>query len=215
MCITTARTDHLTHSLLQYFPRDTRDSTISNELKLLENIQRLLDSVRDKHDENIALLERVNGLVDRVLTVQARLHQELQQAITIIPPHRHKLTAAHCDYLSAMIESSLVKISLLRVRAHRSLYGASSQTGTQPEHEATLASALGMAYRKLKADEAHMREEEKGLDQRLTEYQDLLNVVDGCGNGGGFQQVVNDWTNVKKETEECRRDLRRLGWTGD
>lgn len=110
-----------------------------------------------------------------------------------------------------MIEASLVKISLLRARAQHSLYGAKSQT--RPGHEGTIASATAIAYRKLKADEVQMREEERILDQKLKEYEDLLALVDA--GHGGFQQVVNDWTRVKKETEECRKDLRRLGWTGD
>lgn len=110
-----------------------------------------------------------------------------------------------------MIEASLVKIYLLRARALRSVYGTKSQT--QPNNEGTVASAISVAYRKLKADEARMREEERQLDQKLSKYEELLTVVDG--GQGGFQQVVNDWTRVKKETEDCRTDLRRLGWTGD
>ncbi|KAJ3572366.1 hypothetical protein NP233_g3134 [Leucocoprinus birnbaumii] len=213
------RLDRLTDSLLQYFPaRETCDPTISKELLLLENVQHLLDNVRDKHNESLALLERPRLATDTespsAFQAQAELNQALNQVMIAIPPHRHKLTAARCDYFSAMIESSLVKISLLRARAHRSIYGATSQTWNGPEHEATLASALSIAYRKLKTDEARMREEEKELDRQLEEYQVLLSMVDG-GSSGGFQQIVNDWTRVNKETEECRRDLRRLGWTGD
>jgi hypothetical protein len=65
----------------------------------------------------------------------------------------------------------------------------------------------------LKADEARLREEEGSLDQKLSQYENLLVVVDGTQ--GAFHQIVDDWTTVKKDTEECRRDLRRLGWTGD
>lgn len=72
----------------------------------------------------------------------------------------------------------------------------------------------------------------------MAEYEDLLDIVDrdrGIGKerkrtvsnrddgsrrerperGGRnntFGQVVDDWARVKKETEECVRDLRRLGW---
>lgn len=67
----------------------------------------------------------------------------------------------------------------------------------------------------------------------MAEYEDLLDIVDrdrGTGKerkrtvsgrddgrrrdnkNNTFGQVVDDWARVKKETEECVRDLRRLGW---
>lgn len=61
-----------------------------------------------------------------------------------------------------------------------------------------------------------MKTEALSLDQQLDEYETLLQLVDGGGKGtGGYQQVVNDWTKIKQETDECKKDLRRLGWTGD
>ncbi|KXN86620.1 hypothetical protein AN958_09924 [Leucoagaricus sp. SymC.cos] len=148
------------------------------------------------------------------MQTHADLHHTLNQAIDTLPPQRHILSTAQSDHLSAMIETSLVKISLLRACAHRSLYGACSQTSqSKPGHEGTVSSAIAIAYSKLKDSEARVREEERALDQKLREYQGLLAVVDG--SQGGFQQIVNDWTRVQRETDECRRDLRRLGWTGD
>ena len=41
----------------------------------------------------------------------------------------------------------------------------------------------------------------------------MLDLVGG--RDAGFAQVVKDMARVKRETEECRKDLRRLGWTGD
>jgi len=60
-----------------------------------------------------------------------------------------------------------------------------------------------------------MKTESLSLDQQLHEYETLLQLVDGGKNTGGYHQVVNDWTKVKQETDECKKDLRRLGWTGD
>jgi hypothetical protein len=71
------------NSLLQYFPArgllplsahhrvlDPGLSTIAaNELLLIENVQRLVDTVRDKHNENLTLLERVDDLLDRLARV--------------------------------------------------------------------------------------------------------------------------------------------------
>ena len=73
--------------------------------------------------------------------------------------------------------------------------------------------ALASAYGKLKEEERRLAAEERALDKELAEYSRLLKLVDG--QTGGFAQVVEDWTTIQKETEECRRDLRRLGWTGD
>jgi hypothetical protein len=78
-----------------------------------------------------------------------------------------------------------------------------------------MAQALSTVYEKLKKDERKMEEEQHVVDRQLDEYQRLLQLVDGSGGGFGFGQVVEDWTRVQKETEECKRDLRRLGWTGD
>lgn len=78
--------------------------------------------------------------------------------------------------------------------------------------------ALSAAYGKLKRQEQRMEEEERELDRQLEEYGRLLQLVDGGrarSANGGFAQVVEDWSRVTKETEECRKDLRRLGWSGD
>lgn len=145
---------------------------------------------------------------------QAQLRLTLDQVTNDLPPDRHRLTAAQTHHIVAVIECSLVRISLLRVRAYRSLYGANSLSQTQHGLDRTVTPALGIAYRKLKADEAQAREEERTLDQKLAGYHDLFAVVDG-NSDGGFQQIVKDWAKVRKETQECRKDLRRLGWTGD
>jgi hypothetical protein len=73
--------------------------------------------------------------------------------------------------------------------------------------------ALGAAHQKLKEDEKRLADEERDVDRQLLEYNNLLQLVDGPS--GGFAQVVDDWIKVQKETHECRKDLRRLGWTGD
>lgn len=97
----------------------------------------------------------------------------------------------------------------MRARAHQALYGHRSSKNPQ----ASLAHALEAAHAKLKREERAMEKEGAALDHELDGYAAMLALVDG--GGGGFAQVVDDWTRVQKETEECKRDLRRLGWTGD
>lgn len=106
------------------------------------------------------------------------------------------------------IEASLVKVSLVRAQALNAVYNYRSPKNP----DLHMKRALPAAYAKLKEDERQMEEEERKLDRELSEYQTLLDMVDG-GGSGGFRQVVADCARVEKETQECRRDLRRLGWT--
>lgn len=76
-----------------------------------------------------------------------------------------------------------------------------------------MSQALVNALNKVKGDEKRLAAEERVLDKELEEYSRLLRLLDGPE--GGFSQVVEDWTAIQRETEECRKDLRRLGWTGD
>jgi hypothetical protein len=62
-------------------------------------------------------------------------------------------------------------------------------------------------------EEEALKMESRDLDRRIQEYEALLRLVDG--SGGGYQQVVEDWVKIKQDTDECLKDLRRLGWTGD
>ncbi|EIM86687.1 uncharacterized protein STEHIDRAFT_168621, partial [Stereum hirsutum FP-91666 SS1] len=95
----------------------------------------------------------------------------------------------------------------------------------------TFAEALQSSSQKLSEEESRLAAEEEELDRKLAEYEALLDIVDrdrGVGKerkrtvsnrddgrrreNNTFGQVVDDWARVKKETEECVRDLRRLGW---
>jgi hypothetical protein len=76
-----------------------------------------------------------------------------------------------------------------------------------------MTEALSAASKKAEEDERYLAKEERAMDRELAEYSRLLRLLDGPE--GGFAQVVEDWTRVQRETEECRRDLRHLGWTGD
>jgi hypothetical protein len=115
--------------------------------------------------------------------------------------------AVNNELLVMDIEASLVKISLIRARVQHALYNYQSHK----DPELHMAHALSLAYGKLKDNERQMEDEELRLVHELTQFQSVLDVVDGGGKG--FRQVVDDWARVKKETEECKKDLRRLGWT--
>jgi uncharacterized protein YlxW (UPF0749 family) len=133
----------------------------------------------------------------------------LSKLVATYPPEIHKRRSASNELLAARIEASLIKLSLIRARASKALYDHRSPKN----REATMAQALSAAHTKLKADARKMKEEEAALDRQLAEYEAMLKLVDG--DGGGFVQVIDDWTRVQKEREECIWDLRRLGWTGD
>jgi len=78
-----------------------------------------------------------------------------------------------------------------------------------------MTDALANLHRQLKDREEELVKEEEDVDRRVKEYDELLARGDGKNGTSGFRQIVEDWRKVKREKGECRRDLRRLGWTGD
>ena len=106
------------------------------------------------------------------------------------------------------LETCLLKLSLIRARTHESVYGYSSTTHL----DATMEKALGALQEKLAEKRRQQDKEERELDERIGQYDAVLHMIDG--GGLNFTQVVDDMARVRRESEECRRDLRRLGWTG-
>ncbi|TFK39979.1 hypothetical protein BDQ12DRAFT_722174 [Crucibulum laeve] len=149
------------------------------------------------------IVEKITDAAD----VHENLESDLTSAITKIPPSQDRARLASNDLLAATIEASLIKLSLILARARRALYQYSSTRAS----EETVSTALSIAHMRLKTEEEQMKKEERTLDKQLQEYEQLVMLVDD----GGYKQVIEDWTRVKRETEECKRDLRRLGWTGD
>lgn len=131
-------------------------------------------------------------------------------ALETLPPLLETERSARYDVLAVTIETCLLKLSLMRSRMHSTLYGYKSTKNP----EATMSKALNAVHKRLKQKQKEQNNEERELDRQINEYQSLLHLVDGR-DGGGFAQVVEDMARVRKDTEECRRDLRRLGWTGD
>jgi len=114
--------------------------------------------------------------------------------------------------LCTTIEASLIKLSLVKEQTDRSLYSYRSKSKAE-RSLASLADAVTTAYASHKEDEKKMKAEIATLDRELLEYESMLRLVDG--NNSGYQQIINDWTKVQQETDECLKDLRRLGWTGN
>jgi hypothetical protein len=114
-----------------------------------------------------------------------------------------KHTASH-NLLATTIETTLLKLSLVRSRLRSAIYNYASPS-TQG---VTVSQAIVRLHEKLVARERATETQERDVHSRLKEYEQLLELVDGTG--GGFAQVVKDLATVKRETEECRKDLR---WT--
>ena len=104
-----------------------------------------------------------------------------------------------------MLETELLKLTLLRHRLHTSIYGHVSSNS-----RAKMSDTLTAMHAKLSQREDALVAEEDALDRKLGEYNSLLGMVDG-----EFKQIVHDYAAVMKETENCKKDLRRMGWTGD
>ncbi|KAJ7623282.1 hypothetical protein FB45DRAFT_925162 [Roridomyces roridus] len=170
----------------------------STSENLVQDLEQMIQQIRVSEAEEDKAQLRIENLVQDLNEIHPRLHQRLTSALQKIPADLSALDTAQTDLLSMQIESSLVKISLIRAQVSRTLY-------TPRMNE-----ALSAAFKRLKEEERAMEAEERKLDMELAAYQKLLDMVDG---GGGFRQVLADSAVVEKETEECRRDLRRLGWT--
>ena len=138
------------------------------------------------------------------------LQKALRKALSETFQVHDKFRSATIDLVAAMIETSLIKLSLIRARSQQALYDY--RPTTDPKSPRNMAKALDAAHRKLRKDEQRLKEEEFQVDQQLQEYEGVLKIVDV--SSGGYRQLIDDWVRVKRESEECRRDLRRLGWTG-
>lgn len=124
------------------------------------------------------------------------------------------MRTASIELLATTIEASLVKLSLARARANRALYSHTLGKGVfKSRQDRNVGKALEAAYISLKKDEKDMMSQSHSLDRQLWEYDSLMQLVDD--GKGGYRQVIDEWTQVKQETDECLKDLRRLGWTGD
>ncbi|KAH9839877.1 uncharacterized protein C8Q71DRAFT_855184 [Rhodofomes roseus] len=153
--------------------------------------------------------EHISQLVSEINQIHPRLEEDLIEALSVLPSILNDPRTAEAALLSTTIEASLIKLSLIRTRTHVALYGHSSPS----RPNATMSRALATAAERLRAKQRTQEEEERELDGQLAAYDGMLSLVGG--KDGSFAQVVEDMARVKRETEECRKDLRRLGWTGD
>lgn len=139
-----------------------------------------------------------------------QLQTELIEAIEKLPPILTAERSAQYDVLALTIETCLLKLSVLRTKTHNAIYNPHPSENSK----ANMLHALHTYHQRLQSKAKAQETEEAALDAQLQEYEQLMDLVGGKGPGG-FSQIVDDMARVKKETEECKRDLRRLGWTGD
>ncbi|KAI0073269.1 hypothetical protein K474DRAFT_1686279 [Panus rudis PR-1116 ss-1] len=178
-------------------------------MRLPESIASQEATISALNNEAKVLRSRLVSLVDEINEVHPRLEKELLTALETLPPILEAERGARYDVLSLTIETCLLKLSLMRARMHQTVYGYTSPK----KPDATMARALEAVHHKLQKKREEQEREERELDRQIREYEELLAMVDG--RGGGFKQIVEDMARVKRDTEECRKDLRRLGWTGD
>ncbi|KAF7794330.1 hypothetical protein EIP86_005464 [Pleurotus ostreatoroseus] len=152
--------------------------------------------------------QRIGDTVQQINEIHPRLHSKLLQAIASLPHLINTQRAVEFEELAMTLETCLLKLSLIRARTHESVYGYSSTNRA----DATMEKALGALQEKLAEKRRQQDKEERELDERIGQYDAVLHVIDG--GGLNFTQVVDDMARVRRESEECRRDLRRLGWTG-
>ncbi|KAI0675515.1 hypothetical protein C8Q78DRAFT_328630 [Trametes maxima] len=211
-----------------------------------DDVRQRQDALKQQRTRLTECRTHVLRLVEQINEAHPALETELTTALETLPPQLRATRAAQADVLAATIEAALLKLSLLRARTHRAVYGfampppsssslssgSSSRTaglssrshaaagpgglGTQAPSPSrrTVADAVAAAHEALVARQRAQDEETRVLDGQLEAYEGMLRMVDGRREGA-FAQVVKDMARVKRETEECRRDLLRLGWAGD
>ncbi|KAJ6591654.1 hypothetical protein DFH09DRAFT_1137605 [Mycena vulgaris] len=177
---------------------------------LHRDIQTQLSRIETSEEAGDHTHDQIQKLIQEIQQIHLRLQQRLSFAVTKFPRDLTTRNSASNDLLAMTIEASLVKVSLIRAQALKTMYNYHAPR----KPELHMKRALTAAYAKLKEEERQMEEEEGELDRELSEYQTLIDMFDG-GSSGGFKQIVVDCARVEKETEECRKDLRRLGWTGE
>ncbi|KAL0569788.1 putative ubiquinone biosynthesis monooxygenase [Marasmius crinis-equi] len=195
-------------SIAGFLPENSATSILAPE-DLPSEIRALVEEVQSLQEEVELSYRAVEEMVGRIKQIHPQLQEDLVNALEKYPPALERKRTAEDALTATTIETSLVKLSLIRARCHQALYGFKSET----HPDATMSNALRAAYENLQEEGMDLEEEERALDAQLSEYQQLLEIVDG--ENAGFGQLVDDWLKVQKETEDCCRDLRRLGWTGD
>ncbi|KAG6910195.1 hypothetical protein DXG01_012330 [Tephrocybe rancida] len=207
--------DEIILSVAEFFHTDVDWENLDEEERdqlvasLPEKITVFKSSIESAHSEVTATYKRLEDTMKLINEAHAHLQTSLSSLVAKHPPKLNSRRVASTEFLAARIEASLIKLSLLRARATQALYDHRSAR----DPNTSVAQALAASHSKLRAEERKMWEEEAALDRQLAEYETMLKLVDG--GGGGFAQVVEDWARVQREREECVKDLRRLGWTGD
>ncbi|KAF9005963.1 hypothetical protein BDQ17DRAFT_320896 [Cyathus striatus] len=178
-----------------------------------EKMKRLLGGITTAQSEIISLELEITNLYAEVAEIMEEINQhteilrhDLIDALLHIPKELNAKRALFHDLLAARIETALIKLTLTRARAERQLYDHKSESHPNK----TVSKCLITACNALQNQETDMKAEESSLNKELQEYEQLLALM---STGGGYQQVIEDWSRVKQETEECKKDLRRLGWT--
>ncbi|KAJ7583251.1 hypothetical protein C8J56DRAFT_205189 [Mycena floridula] len=176
----------------------------SEDINLLpDKLRALLEQQSNDQESLNQRYHRISMLMSQIHEIHPSLDQDLIKALTDLQPKIQREDASLQAFISTAIEASLVKLSVIRARAHLSLYNGSTP------------SALEAAYRKAQQDESALEADELELDRQLAKYTQVMQLVNASEKDSPFAQIIEDWALVKKETDECRRDLRRLGWTGD
>ncbi|KAF4610563.1 hypothetical protein D9613_006876 [Agrocybe pediades] len=179
---------------------------------LLEQIELRKGEIAMLRGQVDAATAHATQLAEEITQKGKDLSAKLTRATDTIFPLHDAARSASVDLFTAAIEASLIKLSLMKEQTKKNLYTYRPRSTLEQELP-NMAQAVSTAYASLKEDEKKIKDEAASLDRELLEYESVLQLVDG--DNGGYQQIVNDWTKVQRETDECLMDLRRLGWTGD
>lgn len=159
-----------------------------------------LRQAKADHDRNLQDLDtaraRIPVLLKKIEQARSRLDRDAMLLLERGPETLARRSASHA-LLATQIEMNLLKLAVLRARAWKEIY--SDQGGD--------SSKIASSHARLLASHDTMRSELDEIDGALAEYEQVLSLM-----GSEYKQIVTDFARVQRETEECKRDLRRLGW---
>ncbi|KAF9531772.1 hypothetical protein CPB83DRAFT_848702 [Crepidotus variabilis] len=186
-----------------------KDNSLNKSLP--DSIECFTAEIISMEEQRAAHKDIVEALVQQINEAQGQYDGAVKTAILEVLPKYNQARAASIDLIAATIEASLQRLNLIRGQSQRAFYN--HHANAIPGESKSVSQAIARAYEALKEEEKYLAAEAQTLDHQLQEYDTLLQLVDS--GTSGYKQIIEDWAKTKRETDECRKDLRRLGWTGD
>ncbi|KAJ2972443.1 hypothetical protein NUW54_g12267 [Trametes sanguinea] len=171
-----------------------KDACLAAATQLPQNIEARKASLAERKASLSECRANILRLIDAINSAHPALEVHLLTALETLPPQLRAARTAQAELLATTIETALLKLSLLRARAHRALYGFSLPPPGKPRstpeatsERRTVARAVSNAYDALRARQRAQEKEMRELDGQIAAYEGVLGA---CGRTGGRERGV-------------------------